>query len=64
MNKKEQFCNYAEKAKWARRWKNTKNKKIVVKAFCQSFPKRYDYKTWYGRTIARNLLVNWEKNII
>ena len=61
MNKKEQFCNYPEKAKWVRRWKNTKNKKFVVKAFCQSFPKRYDYKTWYGRTIARNSLVNWEK---
>ena len=56
--KYKQLYNYAKKAKWARRWKNTKNKKIVVKAFCQNFSKKYNYKIWYGRTIARNLLIN------
>lgn len=53
------FCNYAEKAQWARKWIKSKNKILLVKRFCNRFPERYNHKTWSGRTIARNCLVVW-----
>ena len=59
MDKKD--FNYREKLYWAKKWNRSTNKILVRIKFTNKYPKRYNVLTWYGRTIARNILAQWAK---